>query len=72
MKPLSRLGWCCLAIVGSLIALAAPRSHAQGILDFVSFDGIDYLRWAEEPGRPLGWDDLGVEFARMLARYLGE
>jgi len=54
-----------LAIAVGLFALAGPRSHAQGILDFVSFDGIDYLRWAEEPGRPLGRGDLGVEFATV-------
>ena len=54
-----------LAMAIGLMALADSRAHAQGILDFVSFDGIDYLRWAEEPGRPLGWDDLGVEFATV-------
>src|SRR5436309_6080747 len=54
-----------LAMAIGLMALAHSRSHAQGILDFVSFDGIDYLRWAEEPGRPLEWGDLGVEFATV-------
>ena len=54
-----------LAMAIGLMALADSRSHAQGILDFVSFDGIDYLRWAEEPGRPLEWGDLGVEFATV-------
>ncbi|PYM47317.1 MAG: hypothetical protein DME16_13020, partial [Candidatus Rokuibacteriota bacterium] len=54
-----------LAMAIGLMALTDSRSHAQGILDFVSFDGIDYLRWAEEPGRPLGRGDLGVEFATV-------
>ena len=54
-----------LAMAIGLMALADSRAHAQGILDFVSFDGIDYLRWAEEPGRPLGRGDLGVEFATV-------
>jgi len=48
-----------LAALGAL----AARSDAQSILDFITFDGIDYIRWAEEPGRALGPDDLGVEFA---------
>ena len=50
-----------LALV-TLGALAV-RSDAQSILDFITFDGIDYIRWAEEPGRALGAEDLGVEFA---------
>jgi len=54
-----------LAVAMGLMAMADSRSHAQGILDFVSFDGIDYLRWAEEPGRPLERGDLGVEFATV-------
>ena len=54
-----------LAMAIGLMALADSRAHAQGILDFVSFDGIDYLRWAEEPGRPLERGDLGVEFATV-------
>ena len=39
------------------------RAGAQSMLDFVTFDGIDYIRWADEPGRALTLDDLGVEFA---------
>jgi hypothetical protein len=34
-------------------------------LDFVSFDGIDYVRWLDEPGRELTRADLGVEFATV-------
>ena len=45
-----------------LVALAGPAG-ASSVLDFVSFDGIDYIRWAEEPGRPLTPADLGPEFA---------
>src|SRR5262249_44214340 len=60
-RPIRR-GGAVLAIAVALMALAGP-AHAQGILDFVSFDGIDYLRWAEEPGRALGRDDRGVGFA---------
>ena len=59
-----RRGGGALAVAVALIALAGA-AEAQGILDFVTFDGIDYLRWAEEPGRALGRDDLGVEFATV-------
>jgi len=52
-----------LAIV--LASCAAGRAGAQGILDFVTFDGIDYIRWAEEPGRALTRQDLGMEFATV-------
>src|SRR2546421_160402 len=58
------------ALASTSVTTTAPTraqviDRVQGILDFVSFDGIDYLRGAEEPGRPLGWDDLGVEFATV-------
>ena len=37
-----------------LVLTLAGRADAQGILDFVTFDGVDYIRWAEEPGRVCG------------------
>lgn len=52
-----------LALIALL--LLAARADAQTLLDFVSFDGIHYLRWADEPGRALTRDDLGVEFATV-------
>jgi hypothetical protein len=54
-----------LAALAVVLAALAPRGHAQGLLDFVSFDGIDYIRWAEEPGRALEPSDLGAEFATV-------
>jgi len=59
------MAWRAVAAALALAALGAlaARSDAQSILDFITFDGIDYIRWAEEPGRALGPDDLGVEFA---------
>jgi hypothetical protein len=57
-----RRAWGVVLLVVAVAALARPAA-AQGILDFISFDGIDYLRWAEEPGRSLTRDDLGAEFA---------
>jgi hypothetical protein len=47
------------------IAALLGRADAQAILDFVTFDRIDYIRWAEEPGRALGPGDLGAEFSTV-------
>src|SRR5262249_35896785 len=52
------------ALLIGLVALVG-RGDAQGLLDFVTFDGIDYIRWASEPGRPLVRGDLGSEFATV-------
>ena len=50
-----------------LLALAlgfATGADATTLLDYITFDGIDYIRWTtDEPGRPLTRDDLGPEFA---------
>ena len=50
-----------LVVVGLLGAL--DRADATTLLDYVTFDSIDYVRWADEPGRPLTRADLGPEFA---------
>lgn len=49
--------------VACAVAAGCPVAGASTLLDYVTFDGIDYIRWAEEPGRELGRDDLGPEFA---------
>jgi len=67
----SRLRPGALALVIGLLAIAGPAGAADSLLDFVSFDGIDYIRWAEEPGRPLAPADLGTEFA-TIACSIGE
>jgi hypothetical protein len=53
-----------IALTVAFLALGAPAA-SQTLLDFVTFDGIDYLRWAEEPGRALAPGDLGPEFATV-------
>lgn len=53
-----------LMVMMGLLAFASC-AEGQGIFDYVSFDGIDYIRWAEEPGRPLERNDLGAEFATV-------
>jgi hypothetical protein len=59
------------ALVTLVLAALAFAGHAdaQTILDFVTFDGVDYIRWAEEPGRALTRGDLGIEFATVECSY---
>jgi hypothetical protein len=59
-----RLGPSALALALGVVAVAGGAG-ASTTLDFVSFDGIDYIRWAEEPGRALSASDLGMEFATV-------
>jgi hypothetical protein len=49
----------------AVLALATLGAGGSTTLDFVSFDGIDYIRWLEEPGRVLTREDLGVEFGTV-------
>jgi len=51
-----------------VLALTA-RAEAQSLLDFITFDEVHYLRWAEEPGRQLTRADLGIEFATVECSY---
>ena len=51
-----------------MLALTA-RAEAQSLLDFITFDEVHYLRWAEEPGRQLTRADLGIEFATVECSY---
>jgi len=59
-----------LPLVIGVIALAGPAA-ASTTLDFITFDGIDYIRWPEEPGRALTPGDLGTEFGAIQCS-LGE
>jgi len=45
------------------------RADAQSPFDYISFDGVDYVRWAEEPGRPLERSDLGPEFGVVQCSF---
>src|SRR5207248_6926541 len=67
--PRDPRGHHAMIVRAALLALAllavADRAHAQVLLDFVTFDGIHYLRWTEEPGRVLTREDLGIEFATI-------
>ena len=57
-----------LAVFHTLLMASAD---AQTLLDFVTLDGIDYIRWADEPGRTLTTTDLAGEFA-TIACSVGE
>ena len=55
-----------MRIALALLALVlgpATVAGATTLLDYITFDGIDYIRFADEPGRALTRDDLGAEFA---------
>jgi hypothetical protein len=54
-----------------VLAVLAGRADSQSPFDYISFDGVDYIRWAEEPGRPLERSDLGPEFG-VVACSFGE
>jgi hypothetical protein len=64
VRPAAVTALHALACAIALLVLAV-RAEAQPLLDFVTFDDVDYIRWAEEPGRRLTTDDLGVEFATV-------
>ena len=59
-----RLGLGALALALGLVAVADGASSST-TLDFVTFDGIDYVRFIDEPGRELTRADLGVEFGTV-------
>ena len=63
MRGLS-LGPGALALVLGLVAVAGG-AETSTTFDFVTFDGIDYVRWIDEPGRELTRTDLGAEFATV-------
>jgi hypothetical protein len=52
------------ALMLALLALPSAGA-AQTLFDFVTLDGIDYVRWPDEPGRALTRADLGMEFATI-------
>ena len=64
LTRLTLLARGALALLALAIVGAPGRASATTLLDYVTFDGIDYLRWTvDEPGRPLTRADLGPEFA---------
>ncbi len=52
-----------------VLGVLAARLDAQSPFDYISFDGVDYVRWAEEPGRTLVRGDLGPEFGVVLCSF---
>jgi hypothetical protein len=58
-----------LALGLALTLAAGAPAAASTIFDYITFDGIDYLRWPEEPGRALTRDDLVIEFATVECSF---
>jgi hypothetical protein len=54
-----------VALVAFVLGVLVDSTAASTTLDFVSFDGIDYIRWPEEAGRALTPSDLGAEFGTV-------
>jgi hypothetical protein len=63
------VGLLACAFVGPAGPASAAPAVMQALFDFVTFDGIDYIRWDEEPGRALGPPDLGTEFATVACSF---
>jgi hypothetical protein len=62
------------ALAGLLVTLAVTlaaggRAGAQTPFDYITFDGIDYVRWQEDPGRALTREDLALEFAAIECSF---
>jgi hypothetical protein len=66
----ARLGLSALGLALGVVAVA-DGARTSTTLDFVTFDGIDYVRFIDEPGRELTRADLGVEFG-TVACSIGE
>src|SRR6266850_3979848 len=64
MAGLTRVVSCALALALAVVG-PAGRVAASNILDYITFDGVDYIRWQQEPGRALTREDLGIEFATI-------
>ena len=55
--------------VALALTLAAGPAGASTLLDYITFDGIDYLRYPDEAGRALAREDLGVEFGAIECSF---
>lgn len=57
------------AVAVVALAVLPARASRPTLLDYISFDGIDYIRWAEDPGRALTRADLGLEFGAIECSF---
>ena len=62
MRRRSRIARAVLPLALGVLVVGAGMSTT---LDYVTFDRIDYIQWADEPGRALTRADLGMEFATV-------
>ena len=54
-------------IVALMVVAVAARAEAQGMFDFLTFDDVHYIRWAEEPGRTLTREDAEIVYRAVAA-----
>lgn len=63
------VGLVLCVLLGTAAPAAAAPAVTPALFDFVTFDGIDYIRWDDEPGRALAPADLGAEFATVACSF---
>jgi hypothetical protein len=63
------VGLVLCALLGTAAPAAAAPAVTPALFDFVTFDGIDYIRWDDEPGRGLAPADLAGEFATIACSF---
>ena len=63
--PSMRRGVRAVAVMTLVLSALVSAAAASTTLDFVSFDGIDYIRWPDEAGRGLTRSELGTEFGTV-------
>src|SRR4029077_12934373 len=70
IRPMRLVRRAVLALLTLGLVLSLDRAGATTLLDYITFDGIDYIRWTnDEPGRSLTRDDLGPEFALVECSF---
>ena len=63
--PIRAAGLAGLVVALAVTLAGVGRAGAQTPFDYITFDGIDYVRWPEDPGRALTREDLALEFATI-------
>ena len=67
--PIRAAGLAGLVVALAVTLAAAGRAGATTPFDYITFDGIDYVRWPEDPGRALTREDLALEFATIECSF---
>jgi hypothetical protein len=67
--PIRAAGLAGLVVALAVTLAAAGRAGATTPFDYITFDGIDYVRWPEDPGRALTREDHALEFATIECSF---